>query len=110
VLETIAGTVLNLAAGTFSDWIGAKAEASREKAKARAEAVKNGIPGWSDEWLVLVWSFPAVACFVPGLDAVATAGIERFNAMPGWYQYGFFMVTGAVFGLDKFVKLKQLKP
>jgi len=100
------GAVLSVLGGTFSQWVASRSEIAEQKARARAESVRSGIPGWSDELLVLVWSFPAVACFVPGLDAVAVAGIERFEGMPEWYQAGFLTVTLAVFGLDKVLKWK----
>ncbi len=100
------GLLVSLLGGTIKDWLQSRSEIATEKAKARARAVSEGIPGWSDEYLVFIWSFPFVACFVPGLDQIATAGIERFNDLPEWYQGGFFTVTAAVFGIDKLVKWK----
>ncbi len=107
MLGTIGRLALSLVGGTFGDWVKSQSAIAETKARARAEAVSQGIPGWSDEWLVIVWSFPAVACFVPGLDTVATAGIENFNNMPDWYKGGFITVTAAVFGIDKFIKWKR---
>lgn len=98
--------LLNIFGGTVGKWVESQSEIAETKARARAEAVRNGIPGWSDELLVLVWSYPAVACFVPFLSDSAQQGIANFSAMPDWYQIGFISITGAVFGIDKLIKIR----
>lgn len=101
------GAVLSVLGGTFGQWVKSRSEIAETKAKARAESVKNGIPGWSDEYLVFIVTFPFIAGFIPGLDQVAQSGIENFNGMPEWYQGIFGTVVLAVFGLDKVIKWKQ---
>ena len=98
--------VASLVGGTLKDWVATKGEIARTRAEARANAVKNGIPGWSDEWLVIIWSLPFVACYLPGGGEYAAAAMTHIEALPEWYVQGFFLVTGAVFGLDKFIKWK----
>ncbi len=99
--------IANIAGGTLGEWVKSKGQVAQEQAKARASAVTNGIPGWSDNWLVIVWSFPFVACYMPGGGEYAAAALAHIDALPEWYVNGFFMVTGAVFGLDKFIKWKK---
>lgn len=101
------GALLSVMGGTFSRWVDTQSEIAETKAKARAESVRNGIPGWSDEYLVFIVTFPFIAGFVPGLDQVAQSGIENFSNMPEWYQGIFGTVVLAVFGLDKVIKWKR---
>jgi len=101
------GALLSVVGGTFSRWVASQSEIAEAKAKARAESVRNGIPGWSDEYLVIIVTFPFIAGFIPGLDAIAAAGIDNFDSFPEWYQGLFGAVILAVFGLDKVVKWKQ---
>lgn len=101
------GALMSILGGTFSRWVDAQSEIAEIEAKARADSVSNGIPGWSDNYLVVVVSFPFIAGFIPGLDQVAANGIANFEAMPEWYQGIFGTVVLAVFGLDKVIKWKQ---
>lgn len=93
--------------GAVGEFFKVKAAAARDQVKMRSNAVKNGIPGWSDEWLVLIWSMPMVSAFVPGLREQAAAGFSSLQAFPDWYIGGFFTVTAAVFGIDKWLKFKK---
>ena len=98
--------VANLVGGTLQDYVKSKGDIARTRAEARANAVKNGIPGWSDEWLVIIWSLPFVACYLPGGGEYAASAMAHIEQLPDWYVQGFFIATGAVFGLDKFIKWK----
>lgn len=110
----ITGAIVSLladrATGALGAYFKAKAEIATEAARARASVVSNGIPGWSDEWLVLIWSAPMLAAFVPGLREEAAAGFAALEAFPDWYVAGFFSVTAAVFGIDKLFKFTRGKP
>jgi hypothetical protein len=97
--------LLSLMGGTFKDWLSNKQEVEKAKAIARIEHVKNGIPGYSDEYLVLVWSYPFIAAFIPALQPSVEAGFEFMEAMPDWYVGGFITVSFAVFGIDKLFKV-----
>jgi len=98
--------LLSLVGGTLKDWIASKNKIAEKSAETRAYAVRNGIAGWSDEFLVLVWSYPAIGSFIPYLQPHVADGMKAFNSLPEWYVYGFMSVTGAVFGLDKLIKFK----
>lgn len=99
--------VLNLLGGTVKDWITSRSKIEEQKALARIENVRNGIPGWTDEFLVVVWSYPAIASFIPFLAPTVAIGIDNFNQLPEWYQYGFMTISAAVFGVDKWFKVRK---
>lgn len=92
--------------GSVGEFFKAKSVAETERVKMRMKAVSEGIPGWSDEWLILVWSLPLVAAFFPGLREQAAQGFQVLETFPEWYVGGFYTVTAAVFGIDKFIKIK----
>lgn len=97
--------VLSLLGGTFKDWLSNRNEIEKRKAVAKIENVSKGIAGYSDEYLVLVWSYPVVASFVPALQPSVSAGFEFMEAMPEWYVGGFITISFAVFGIDKLFKI-----
>ena len=99
--------LLSIFGGTFKEWVSSRSKIAEARATARANAVANGIPGWSDEWLVIIWSLPFVACYLPGGGEYAAVALSHIERLPDWYTQGFFVVTGAVFGLDKFIKWKK---
>lgn len=98
--------LLSMAGGGIKDWLSHKSDLEKRKAVARIRNVSKGIPGYSDEFLVLVWSYPFVASFVPGLRGNAAQGLEFFNGMPEWYIGGFMSISFAVFGIDKIFRWK----
>ncbi|WP_018014104.1 hypothetical protein [Teredinibacter turnerae] len=100
------GLVLNLVGGTFKDWVKSRSDLAEKKAVARIENVSKGIPGYSDEYLILVWSYPCVASFVPSLQPSVTAGFAFMDSMPEWYVAGFVTISFAVFGIDKLFKIR----
>lgn len=101
------GFLLNLAGGTVKDWVTSRSKIAEQKALARIETVQKGIPGYSDEFLVVVWSYPAIASFIPALADSAQKGIENFNALPDWYTIGFMTISASVFGIDKAFRFKK---
>ena len=93
--------------GGLKEWFTKKADIAERKAVARIENVSKGIPGYSDEYLVLVWSYPAVASFVPALQPSITQGLAHFQQLPDWYVAGFISISFAVFGIDKLFRWRQ---
>lgn len=96
----------SLVGGGIKDYFTKKGQIASIKAEAQASRAANGIPGYSDEYLVFVWSYPAVASFVPALQPSVQAGFEFMATMPEWYVGGFMTVSAAVFGLDKLLRYK----
>jgi hypothetical protein len=99
----------SLVGGTLKDWLAGRQRIAEAKATARVEAVRNGIPGYSDEFLVLVWAYPFIAQFVPQLADSAAAGLQAAAALPDWYIGGFISISFAVFGIDKLFRWRSGK-
>lgn len=96
--------ILSMVTGTFTSWFTSKQEIDVAKAKAKAENVKSHLAGWSDEFLILVWSYPFVSMFVPSLRVDTALAFEKLSLLPDWYVGGFISITFAVFGIDKVFK------
>tara|TARA_R110001599_G_scaffold287356_2_gene489916 strand:+ start:10058 stop:10384 length:327 start_codon:yes stop_codon:yes gene_type:complete len=101
------GSLLSEGVAGLRNWFGKKADISEKKELARIENVSRGIPGYSDEYLVLIWSYPAIASFIPYLQPVVAKGIENFSALPEWYVGGFITISFSVFGIDKIFRWKK---
>lgn len=97
----------SLMGGTVKDWISHKSQLEQRKAVARIENVSKGIPGWSDEYLIVVWSYPFIAAFIPAMQPSVTGGFSFMDSMPGWYISGFITLSFAVFGIDKLFKFQD---
>tara|TARA_R110000737_G_C14623309_1_gene493982 strand:- start:435 stop:752 length:318 start_codon:yes stop_codon:yes gene_type:complete len=99
--------IANLVGGTFSKYVTKKGEIAEKKAVARIENVSKGISGYSDEYLVLIWSYPVIASFVPSLQPSVEQGMNYLTTLPEWYIGGFMAISFAVFGIDKIFKFKK---
>ena len=99
--------LVSLVSGTFQTWLKDKQETDKLKTLAKIENSKGHLLGYSDEFLILVWSYPFIACFVPYLYPSAVKGFERLSTMPDWYIGGFISITFAVFGIDKLFRWKK---
>ena len=97
----------SLVGGGIKNYLVKKGDIAEKKATARIEAVSKGIPGYSDEYLVFVWSYPAVASFIPFLQPTVATGMEFFSTLPEWYVAGFMTISAAVFGIDKVFRFKK---
>lgn len=93
--------------GMLSNWFASRQKISEAKTEAKIKAVSEGIPGYRDEYLVLVWSYPFVGAFVPGLQDSVSAGFAFLESVPDWYVGGFMAISGAVFGIDKLLKFRR---
>lgn len=98
--------LLNLVGGTFKDWLSYTTELAKQKQIARSKVMNDGISGYSDEFLVLVWSYPVIASFIPDLQYSVAQGFSFLETMPEWYIGGFMSISFAVFGIDKLFRFK----
>lgn len=101
------GSLLSEGVSGLKNWFSKKADIAERKEIAKIENVSKGIAGYSDEYLVLVWSFPAIASFIPYFQPIVTKGIEHFNTLPDWYVGGFITISFSVFGIDKIFRWKK---
>lgn len=92
--------------GLVTSFFQGRQKVSEAKAQAKIQRLTTGIPGYSDEFLVFIWSAPFVMVFIPGFSQYAKAGFDNLAQLPEWYVAGFMMITGAVFGIDKLLAWK----
>ncbi|WP_445354181.1 hypothetical protein ACJJI5_12390 [Microbulbifer sp. EKSA008] len=101
------GLIASLVGGGFKDWLQGRQKLEQIREEAKVARVANGIPGWSDEFLVLVWSYPFIAQFMPGIRESALQGLTAAAELPGWYIGGFMSISFAVFGINKLFQWKK---
>jgi len=99
--------VASLLTGTFSKWFDSKQKIDEIKAQARVENSKNQLSGYSDEFLIIVWSYPFIAMFIPALQQQTALAFEKLALLPSWYVGGFISISFAVFGIDKLFRWKK---
>lgn len=105
MLSAILGPVGSI----VGSWVTSRNKVSEAKAEAQVARLQNGIPGYSDEVLIFIWSAPWVMSFIPPLQPYATQGFLILESLPEWYVGGFLAITGSVFGIDKLLMFKGPK-
>lgn len=102
MIATIFGTVAELVGG----WVGRKNRIAEAKANAEIENAGKVIDnaGWKDEFVVLVWSAPALMAFVPGMHEYAQVGFENLASAPEWYIVGWVSISMAIYGIKPATK------
>lgn len=87
----------------------AKAEIAAYKVKADIEwdlkwADQAG-SSWKDEFMLLLWSFPLIGLFIPGIRPYVMEGfdyLKLFNDEAGyWYMAGWAIIFAATFGFKQ---------
>jgi len=101
--------IVSFFSGTFSEWFGNKQELDKLKSIAKIENSKNHLSGYSDEFLILVWSYPFVSMFIPATQQSTALAFEKLALLPEWYVGGYISITFAVFGIDKLFRYKGFK-
>lgn len=84
-----------------SSFVQGRQKVSAAKAEAKVARMTSGIPGYSDEYLIFIWSAPFIMCFIPGLAPYAEAGFAQLKNLPDWYIGMFGTLSLSVFGIDK---------
>lgn len=85
-------------------------QTNSHKALWEIEQVRSGNTSWKDEYVTLLFSLPAILCFLN--PEVVNQGFVALEASPEWYQYSFLTVMLAAVGvkmtsnLFKFFKRK----
>jgi hypothetical protein len=101
------GALFKVAGPLVSGFLENRQKVSAAKAELKVQRLTNGIPGYSDEFLIIIWSAPFILSFIPGLQGYAALGFEHLEKLPEWYVGGFITVTFAVFGVDKLFAYKK---
>jgi hypothetical protein len=107
--------VASVVGGLFKSWLDRKnrvAEAKTEAQIVNAGKVIDG-SGLKDEFVLLVWSIPAIMSFVPGAQEYSVAGFENLSEAPEWYIVGWVSICLAIYGIKpaakKIVQWKESK-
>ena len=104
------GTIGSAVLGFFSKRAERRARVKEAQVEAEIERLKNTSDqsGWKDEYLVLLWSLPAIMSFIPKLQPYVREGFSILNgATPDWYVVGLLGITGAVFGLKRLIEWRD---
>ena len=104
------GTVGSAILSFFSKRAERKARVKEAQVEAEIERLKNTSDqsGWKDEYLVLLWSLPAIMSFIPKLQPYVREGFSILSgATPDWYVVGWLGITGAVFGLKRLIEWRD---
>lgn len=97
----------NLLGGTFKDWVTHKSEIEKQQTAARIENTKSHLSGYSDEILLLVWSYPIIGSFIPSQQLIVEQGFKHLDLLPEWYAPAYIAISFSVFGVNKLFKLKK---
>lgn len=134
IVATVLGSSLvSKVAGWVGDWFTTRSETKKAEAEmarklkeaktqAQIDLYKTGLvgdiawekaaqenAGWKDEMLVIIFSLPLIAGFIPGLDVYVDRGFHAFDSMPDWYQASIGVIVASVFGVRKFSEFMSLK-
>jgi hypothetical protein len=71
--------------------------AQNHKALWEIEAVKSGNTSWKDEYVTILFSLPAIICFIE--PEVVERGFIALEQSPDWYEYSFLTVMLAAVGV-----------
>lgn len=93
--------LLPVIANTVSNWVGGMTEATKTKAAAVAENMKARAGSFGEVYLLVIWSYPFVSLFVPGLAEYTYNGFEQISNLPEWYANGFITISFTWFGVSK---------
>lgn len=98
------GAALGVIKSLGGEWLASRRRVKEAKTEAKIEVIKNTSDqsGWKDEYLVVLWSIPAIMCFMPGMQGYVRDGFHILATVtPEWYPIGLLGITGAVFGLKR---------
>lgn len=71
--------------------------AQNHKALWEIEAVKSGNNSWKDEYVTILFSIPAILCFIQ--PEIVEDGFKALEQSPDWYEYSFLTVMLAAVGV-----------
>ena len=70
---------------------------------------KNSGDSWKDEYLVIILTIPAIACFFPNGPEIVKQGFDALSMMPEYYQHFLYLAVTASFGIKGFKAFKKNK-
>jgi hypothetical protein len=109
-LPAFVGPVVTGIIGIFKRRSERKNRIAEAKVEGEIERLKNTSDqsGWKDEYLVVLWTVPAIMAFIPPMQPYMERGFHILqNNTPDWYVIGLLGITGAVFGLKRLIDYKS---
>jgi len=109
-LPAVVGTVVGGLVTWWQKRSESKARINEAKTEAQIERLKNTSDqsGWKDEYLVVLWTVPAIMAFIPPMQPYMERGFQILEQnTPEWYVIGLLGITGAVFGLKRLIEYRQ---
>jgi len=88
-------------------WSTRRSEVKQAEHQARLAAIAAGDRSWKDEYIVLIWSFPVISMFIPGLQDYSFSALDNLSKMPNWYLGGWLAISLSVFGIKELVNFKR---
>lgn len=85
----------------FGGWVERRGRVKEAQAAAQIENAGKVIDnaGWKDEYVVLIWSMPAIMAFLPGFNEYSEQGFANLANAPEWYIVGWVSISLAIYGL-----------
>jgi hypothetical protein len=93
--------------GALSKWQEQRGEVKAARHTATIARIEAGESSWKDEYLVIIWSYPVISGFIPGLQDSTMAGFTFMAGLPPWYVGGWVTISLSVFGLTKIMDIKR---
>jgi len=102
-LTTLIGPVSNM----IGKWQERRGQIAAAKHEANLERIKAQSGSWKDEFVLIIWSVPILAAFIPSLQDNAFAAFDYMKELPEWYMGGWVAISLTIFGVDKIMKVKK---
>lgn len=98
--------IVGVVAGIFNSWLDRRGRVKEAETQAQIENAGKVIEnsGWKDEYIVLIWSMPAIMAFIPGAQEFSEKGFENLAEAPEWYIIGWVSISLAIYGLKPATK------
>ena len=112
VIASVLTAVASLVGSVAPVWGRVKerqAEVEAVKHEVRLEKIRSNENSWKDEFLIVVWSYPAISLFLPfeGLQQHTIEALKQIGVLPQWYIGAWVAISLSIFGVNKLVQIKK---
>jgi hypothetical protein len=92
----------------FADgWQERRKQENIARHEARIEALKRHERDWKDDYVLIIFSYPPVSMFIPGLRDHTVESMTSLAALPQWFTGTLVAIVMAIYGFQKIPKLKK---
>ena len=112
MLATILTAVAGLVGSVAPVWGRVKerqAEVEAVKHEVRLQKIRSNDASWKDEFLIVVWPYPAISLFLPyePLQQHTFDALEKIGVLPQWYIGAWVAISLSIFGVNKLIQVKR---